>query len=153
MIQHFKDGGKIPKRLAWEIVLGCKEALDNEESLVTAEVGEGVHCDVVGDSESFLRPKLTDSTWRTFTSGDCAVLIRQQFYDLCNLLSMLGSPSDQHMIVFNGDFVDRGSWSVEVALTLFAYKWLYPKRVYLNRGNHETSGESLCCCVFFDSQT
>lgn len=54
---------------------------------------------------------------------------------------MLGSPSDEHMIVFNGDFVDRGSWSVEVALTLFAYKWLYPKRVYLNRGNHETSGQ------------
>lgn len=51
MIQHFKDGGKIPKRLAWEIILGCKEALDREESLVTAEVGEGVVCDVVGDSE------------------------------------------------------------------------------------------------------
>jgi hypothetical protein len=63
----------------------------------------------------------------------------QQFYDLCNLLSILTPPAEDHAIVFNGDFVDRGSWSVEVALTLFAYKWLYPKRIFLNRGNHETS--------------
>lgn len=63
----------------------------------------------------------------------------QQFYDLCNLLSILGPPSENHIILFNGDFVDRGSWSVEVALTLFAYKWLYPNRIGLNRGNHETS--------------
>lgn len=63
--------------------------------------------------------------------------LSQQFYDLCNLLTILTPPSDTHAIVFNGDFVDRGSWSVEVALTLFAWKWLYPKRIFLNRGNHE----------------
>jgi serine/threonine-protein phosphatase 5 len=37
----------------------------------------------------------------------------------------------------NGDLVDRGSWSVEVILTAFALKWLFPKSMFINRGNHE----------------
>jgi hypothetical protein len=35
----------------------------------------------------------------------------QQFFDVVNLMSKIGLPSDKHMIVFNGDLVDRGSWS------------------------------------------
>lgn len=49
-----------------------------------------------------------------------------------------GNPSDKHWYLFNGDFVDRGSWSCEIALLLYAYKWMRPGGFFLNRGNHET---------------
>ncbi|XXQ39572.1 Serine/threonine-protein phosphatase [Plasmodiophora brassicae] len=61
-----------------------------------------------------------------------------QFYDLLNVFSVNGYPSMQNWYIFNGDFVDRGSWGLEVAVTLFAFKLLYPGAVHLIRGNHET---------------
>jgi hypothetical protein len=61
-----------------------------------------------------------------------------QFYDFINIFSFNGYPSPNHAYLFNGDFVDRGSFSLEVILTLFAYKCLFPDRLFLARGNHET---------------
>ncbi|EOD31402.1 hypothetical protein EMIHUDRAFT_232006 [Emiliania huxleyi CCMP1516] len=42
-----------------------------------------------------------------------------------------GSHINENPYLFNGDFVDRGSFSVEVVA-------LYPKHLHLTRGNHET---------------
>lgn len=78
----------------------------------------------VSDVE-YLRPQLL-----TYSEG--------QFFDLMELFRLNGSPTEKHYYLFNGDFVDRGSWSTEIALLLYAYKWLRPSSFFINRGNHET---------------
>jgi len=55
-----------------------------------------------------------------------------------NIFKINGLPSPTNPYLFNGDFVDRGSFSVECIFTLFGYKLLYPNHFYLSRGNHES---------------
>ncbi len=90
MIESFKNGGKMPKRVVWEIVLGVKAIVDKESSLVEVTVPEGVSCDIVGDSECGV--------------GILLMPAHGQFYDVHNLLSIITPPSENHMIVFNGEF-------------------------------------------------
>ncbi|KAK8814334.1 hypothetical protein WA158_008196 [Blastocystis sp. Blastoise] len=65
--------------------------------------------------------------------------VHGQFFDLLNIFSINGVPSSSNPYLFNGDFTDRGSFSVEVAMLLFSYKLLDNNSIYLLRGNHETS--------------
>jgi len=64
--------------------------------------------------------------------------VHGQYYDLLNIWELNGEPSNANPYLFNGDFVDRGSFSTEVILMLFSWKLLYPSGMNLSRGNHET---------------
>ena len=61
-----------------------------------------------------------------------------QFYDLLNIFKLNGLPSRDNPYLFNGDFVDRGSFSVECIFVLFGFKLLYPDHFFMSRGNHES---------------
>ena len=53
--------------------------------------------------------------------------IHGQFFDLLNIFeNVTGFPSETNKYLFNGDFVDRGVWSVEVMIVLLGFKLLLP---------------------------
>nr|XP_027202171.1 serine/threonine-protein phosphatase 5-like [Dermatophagoides pteronyssinus] len=64
--------------------------------------------------------------------------IHGQYYDLLNIFKLNGKPSETNYYVFNGDFVDRGSFSLEVIITLYVCRLIWPKFIHLTRGNHES---------------
>ncbi|WOL14145.1 serine/threonine-protein phosphatase 5 [Canna indica] len=113
MMDYFKNQKHLHKRYAYQIALTTREILRAMPSLVDITVPDGHHFTVCGD-------------------------VHGQFYDLVNIFELNGLPSEENPYLFNGDFVDRGSFSVEVILTLFAFKCMSPTAMYLSRGNHES---------------
>lgn len=61
-----------------------------------------------------------------------------QFLDLMRIFDALGRPPTQRYL-FMGDYVDRGSHSLETICMLLALKVMYPDKVFLLRGNHESA--------------
>lgn len=65
-----------------------------------------------------------------------------QFSDFVNLLDLAEvfkeGDIQNKMVIVNGDFVDRGSQSMEIALVLFYLKQRYPENFTILRGNHES---------------
>ncbi|KAK4137610.1 Metallo-dependent phosphatase [Trichocladium antarcticum] len=113
MTERFKKGKTLHKKYVYQIVIAVKKLVYDEPTMVEIDIPKDVELTVCGDTHG-------------------------QYFDLMELFRLNGTPSEKHWYLFNGDFVDRGSWSTEIALLLYANKWLRPKSFFINRGNHET---------------
>jgi len=113
LAQALKDQKRLHKKHAYQVLLEVKKVLETYPSLVDVPVPDGTFINVCGDTHG-------------------------QYYDLLNIFEKFGYPSESNPYLFNGDFVDRGSFSLEVVLLLFTFKALYPNSLHMTRGNHET---------------
>lgn len=113
LVERFKNGKLLHLRYVYAIVCGAIKLFKEEPTMVETPVPKGTVTTVCGDTHG-------------------------QFFDLLEIFKLNGWPSSTHRYVFNGDFVDRGSWSAEIAILLYSLKLLNPDSIYLNRGNHET---------------
>ncbi|KAJ3346728.1 Serine/threonine-protein phosphatase 5 [Kappamyces sp. JEL0680] len=113
LLQWMKEKKLLHKKYTYQLLIRAKEFFDARPTIEDVVIPDNAKLTVCGD-------------------------IHGQYYDLLHIFERNGIPSPTNMYLFNGDFVDRGSFSVECILTLFAFKLLYPTSLYLSRGNHET---------------
>ncbi|KAA0184377.1 Serine/threonine-protein phosphatase [Fasciolopsis buskii] len=113
LMEHYKAQKKLHRKYAIIILRDVYHYIRSLPSLVEIDVPDDTKFTVCGD-------------------------VHGQFYDLMNIFDLNGLPSKENPYLFNGDFVDRGSFSVECIFTLFGFKLLYPDHFYLSRGNHES---------------
>ncbi|KAL1512939.1 hypothetical protein ABEB36_002438 [Hypothenemus hampei] len=114
LMDLYKNQGKLHRKYAYKILLDIKSYFMKQPSLIDVSIGDNDKFTVCGD-------------------------VHGQFYDLMNIFELNGLPSETNPYLFNGDFVDRGSFSVECIFTLFGFKLLYPNHFFMSRGNHESA--------------
>ncbi len=113
LMEHYKAQKKLHRRYAFQMLVDVKRYFESQPTLVDVPVPDGKKFTICGD-------------------------IHGQYYDLMNIFKLNGVPSEDNPYLFNGDFVDRGSFSVECIFVLFGFKLLYPNAFFMSRGNHES---------------
>lgn len=62
--------------------------------------------------------------------------VHGDIHDLLRILSEIGDLT-KAKIIFLGDYIDRGGFSIEIVITLFTLICKFPDNIILLRGNHE----------------
>eukprot|EP00527_Entomoneis_sp_CCMP2396_P005052 CAMPEP_0198147094 /NCGR_PEP_ID=MMETSP1443-20131203/33199_1 /TAXON_ID=186043 /ORGANISM="Entomoneis sp., Strain CCMP2396" /LENGTH=552 /DNA_ID=CAMNT_0043811249 /DNA_START=174 /DNA_END=1832 /DNA_ORIENTATION=- len=131
-IEWMKKEKQVHKRHLARVLLSCRKMFEATPSLLRIDIPKTAPTNLPNNNNTTtngnsVKPRLT-------VCGDT----HGQYYDLLNIFAINGFPASDNPYLFNGDFVDRGSFSVEVIFTLFLFKLMDPTCIYLLRGNHET---------------
>mmetsp|Transcript_5838 Transcript_5838/g.21282 ORF Transcript_5838/g.21282 Transcript_5838/m.21282 type:complete len:550 (-) Transcript_5838:1664-3313(-) len=103
----------LPSTSIYNLISRCSSLLRKEGTIVEVPVSKQHQVSVVGDTHG-------------------------QLHDVLQIFELGGWPTPTSSWIFNGDFVDRGAWGVEIVILLMAWKICMPNNVFLLRGNHET---------------
>ena len=109
-----------------------------------------IPCDILVGILDLVRKIFAEEPIILQISGECVIIgdLHGQILDLFRILRRFGLPP-LVTYLFLGDLVDRGEFSTETTVFVFLLKILYPKNIYIIRGNHEF--RSLCdTCGFFE---
>lgn len=113
LIEYFKNSKILHRKYVLVILCQVYKYFVEQPTLVDVNIADETVFTVVGD-------------------------VHGQFFDLLNIFKINDLPSEKNPYLFNGDIVDRGSFSIECILLLLSLKLLYPQHMYISRGNHET---------------
>ena len=136
----FPEDGKITHEWVLDLIEHMKD-LDNKKSYTEKYIDKvyllqmllKVKNIFMAQKEALIDVNIPEDTKFTVV-GD----IHGQFYDLLHIFEINGYPSEENPYLFNGDYVDRGVFSLECITTLIAFKILYPNHLFMARGNHES---------------
>ena len=112
-MEHMQGQKLLHKKYLVQIIMKVRDEYAKEDSLVDIEVPAEEEITVCGD-------------------------VHGQYYDMLNIFKLNGNPAPLNPYLFNGDVVDRGSFSVECILAMLAWKVALPKSMFITRGNHES---------------
>jgi len=112
LLRCFKSGGTLHAKYAMQIIEAVTKIYADQPTVQELPLPEGTKMTIVGD-------------------------LHGQLKDLFTIFTINGLPTRTNQYFFNGDFVDRGYYGVEIVLIIFSFKLVYPDAVHMNRGNHE----------------
>ncbi|KAG8223861.1 hypothetical protein J437_LFUL005424 [Ladona fulva] len=152
LMECYKNQKKLHRKYAYKILLDIKQWFMSQPSLVDITVPDDQKFTICGDIHgqfydlmnifelnglpSETNPYVSFAIMINYAIESSLFTFENTFLD--HFHHGLKFASKINTNLFNGDFVDRGSFSVECIFTLFGFKLLYPKHFFMSRGNHES---------------